>query len=156
VYALTGTATGTFAGSPFTNASFTVTSFGDTSQVFQPATSEFEDIATSSSINIAGFATATFTDSIFWEDVNGAGILIIGDVTLAHGILGFTASAPQDGLGTFTLQSSFGPLSDPTGFDAPSFFGNFQNIPTSAGRDWPVNYRFRDGYGGQRYFFSCS
>ena len=81
-YTMTATASGTFAGTPFANAAITVTSVADTSQVFTtlPPDAVYDVFPSSSSISIAGFATATFTDQTFWEDPNGSGDIIFGVV----------------------------------------------------------------------------
>jgi hypothetical protein len=133
-YTLNATATGTFAGTPFTNAAITVTSTADTSQVFVASGTlpdlNYEVIAATSSISIAGFATATFTDSTYWYDPNGAGDIIFGDFTAGNQILGFTKLFA--GLETYNLESSFGPVSSPFDFET-SVFNDFRNIPTSGG-----------------------
>jgi hypothetical protein len=133
-YTMTATASGTLAGAAFTNAAITITSLADTSQVFVAgATSpnlNYEIIAANSSISIAGLSAATFTDQTFWEDPNGAGDIIFGDVLTGKGILGFTKLFV--GLESYNLASSFGPVSSPFDFET-SVFNNFQNIPTSKG-----------------------
>jgi hypothetical protein len=144
-YTMTATASGTFAGTAFTNAAITVTSIADTTQVFQATTGgldpgyggsgDFEVVAINSSIDIAGFAPATFTDETFWEDPNGAGDIIFGDVaagsvTTGDGILGFTRLF--EGLESYNLKSSFGPVSSAFDFET-SVWNHFQNISTSEG-----------------------
>src|ERR1700722_11736604 len=80
-YTLTATASGILGGTVFTDAPITVTSIADTSQVFLATpldnlnpgfggTTDYEVIAMSSTIDIAGFAPATFSDQTFWEDPN--------------------------------------------------------------------------------------
>jgi hypothetical protein len=136
-YIMNATATGTFAGTAFTNAAITVTSIADTGNVFvssgTPPDVNYEVIASSSSISIAGFATATFTDQTYWYDPNGAGDIIFGDITGGlglDGILVFTKLFV--GLESYNLESSFGPVSSPFDFET-SVFNDFQNIPTSEG-----------------------
>ena len=133
-YTMTATATGTLAGTAFTNAAITVTSVADTSLVFVAGgvfpNLNYEVISFSSSINIAGFGTATFTDPMFWEDPNGAGDILFGDLATGNAILGFTHLFA--GLETYNLESSFGPVSSPFDF-VTSVFHNFANIPTTAG-----------------------
>jgi hypothetical protein len=133
-FTLTTTATGTFAGTPFTSAAVTVTSAADTSQVFVASGTSpdlnYEVIASSSTISIAGFATATFTDPTFWYDPNGAGDIEFGDASIGNTILGFTHLFA--GLETYNLTYSLGPVSSP--FDFPTkVFNSFQNLPTSGG-----------------------
>jgi hypothetical protein len=145
-YTMTATASGTFAGTAFNNAAITVTSIADTTQVFQAGaldsldpgyggSSDYEVIALSSSIDIAGFAPATFTDETFWEDPNGSGDIIFGDVAAGSaatgdGILGFTRLFV--GLESYDLKSSFGPVSSAFDFET-SVFNHFQNVSTSEG-----------------------
>ncbi len=133
-YTMNATATGTFAGTVFTNAAITVTSVADTVNVFiasgTPPEVNYEVIASSSSISVAGFRTATFTDPMYWYDPNGAGDIIFGDATRGDGILGFTELFA--GLESYNLQSSFGPVSSPFDFET-SVFKDFQNIPTGDG-----------------------
>lgn len=136
-YTMNATATGSFAGTAFRDAAITVTSVADTSNVFvasgTPPDLNYEVIAFSSTISIAGFETATFTDPTYWYDPNGAGDIIFGDVTggsAFDGILGFTELFV--GLESYNLESSFGPVSSPFDFET-SVFNNFQNIPTSGG-----------------------
>jgi hypothetical protein len=137
-YTMTTTGTGTFGGAAFSGAAITVTSTADTSSVFvasgTPPDLNYEVIATLSTISIAGFATATFTDQTFWVDPNGSGDIIFGDVDnpsgFFGGILGLTVVV--SGLQTYNLQSSFGPISSAFDFESNAF-NAFQNIHTSGG-----------------------
>jgi hypothetical protein len=137
-YTVTATATGTFAGTAFTDATITVTSLADTTDVIANGSfnsqfggsPNYEVLAFTSSISITGFTTATFTDPTFWEDPTGAGDIIFGDAALATGILGFTHLGV--GLETYNLGSSFGPVSSNFDFET-SAFNTFMNIPTSEG-----------------------
>jgi len=140
-YTMTATATGTFAGTTFTDAEITVTSVADTADVLNSGSyndqtfgclSCYEVLTFTTSISITGFAQATFTDPTFWEDPNGSGDIIFGNLfgDLGTGILGFTKLFA--GLETYNLESSFGPVSYPLDFET-SIFGNFVNIPTSEG-----------------------
>jgi hypothetical protein len=135
---MTATASGTLAGTAFSGAAITVRSVADTNQVFVAGGTspnlDYEVIAVSTTISIAGFTSATFADSTFWEDPNGSGDIIFGDVVLGsgigNGILGFTKLFA--GLESYDLKSSFGPLSSPLDFET-SVFDNFNNLPTSQG-----------------------
>jgi hypothetical protein len=132
-YTLTATASGTLAGMAFTNAAIRVTSITDTNDVFVSGTIPnliYEVLPASSDISIAGFGTAVFTDQMFWEDPNGAGDIIFGDVAVGHPILGFTRLF--SGLESYDLKSSFGPVSAPVDF-VTMFFNGFDNIPTGIG-----------------------
>ena len=140
-YTFTTTATGTFGGTPFTDAAVTVTSNADTSGVvsYLSGTEIFDNFPTSTTLNIAGFAPATFTDPTFWEDPNESGDIIFGIVdastgfafcTDCHALLGITALG--SGLESYDLESSFGPVSSPVDFES-SIFHTFQNISTSDG-----------------------
>jgi hypothetical protein len=140
-YTFTTTGTGTLAGAAFTDAAITITSNADTSDVvsYLSGTEVFDNFPTSTTLNIAGFAPATFTDPTFWEDPNGSGDIIFGIVDTPTGfafctgcqaLLGFTALF--SGLETYDLESSFGPVSSPVDFET-MFFDTFQNISTSEG-----------------------
>jgi hypothetical protein len=141
-YTFTTTGTGTFAGTAFTGAAITVTSIADTTGVVSyPAGPNlvFENFPTSTILNIAGFAPATFTDPTFWEDPNGSGDIIFGIVTGAtglpscpdcQGLLGITVLF--QGLESYNLETSFGPISSPFDFETRAF-NAFQNISTSEG-----------------------
>ncbi len=133
-YTMTATASGNLAGTSFTNAAITVTSLADTGNVFVAGgvfpNLNYEVVAATSTISIAGFPTATFTDPMFWLDPNGAGDIIFGDFAAGNGILGFTKLFA--GLETYNLRSSFGPIFSPFDFET-SVFNNFVNIPTNEG-----------------------
>jgi len=132
-FTITGTATGTLGSTSFNNASFTVMSLADTSLVSLVG-SIYTVTATSSSISIAGQPVATFTDPTYWSDPQGAGDIIFGDLIrnpgLFPGILGITVLF--QGLESYNLQSSFGPIFSPLDFPS-SIFHTFANIPTSQG-----------------------
>jgi hypothetical protein len=113
-----------------------VTSLADTSSVSLVG-STYEVTAISSWISIAGIAglpLTTFTDPTYWADPQGSGDIIFGDLTINPqffpGILGITVIG--QGLETYNLQSSFGPVFSPIDFPS-SIFHTFQNIPTSEG-----------------------
>jgi hypothetical protein len=137
-YTMTTTGTGTFGATAFTNAAITVTSVADTDDVFVASMNgpdaNFQVNAFSSTISIAGFATATFTDQTFWVDPNGAGDIIFGDVDATGGFFGGILGLTKlfVGLETYDLKSSFGPVFSPFDFET-SAFNNFQNIKTSGG-----------------------
>jgi hypothetical protein len=137
-YTMTATATGTLGATAFSGAAITVTSVADTSGAFvasgtAPALN-WENIASSSTITIAGIGTETFTDQTFWVDPNGAGDIIFGDVDdgagFFGGILGLTRLFV--GLETYNLQSALGPVSSPFDFETGAF-NAFQNIQTNGG-----------------------
>src|ERR1700680_3672561 len=69
-YTMTATASGSVGGTAFSNAAITVTSGADTNNVFIAGGTSpdfiYEIIPPSSSISIAGFGSATFTDPMFW------------------------------------------------------------------------------------------
>jgi MYXO-CTERM domain-containing protein len=132
-FTFVGTATGTLGTTPFTAASYTVTSSADTSDVLFTA-DNYWVTAISSSIDIAGLPSLTFTDPMFWADPQGAGDIVFGDLStdpsLFPGILGITVLF--QGLETYNLQSSFGPVYSPIDFPS-SIFDSFQDIPTNEG-----------------------
>jgi hypothetical protein len=142
-YTFNTTATGTFGGTPFTDAAVTVTSVADTSTAVESGTSPdyvWDNYPTSTTITIAGFAPATFTDQTFWEDPNDSGDIIFGIVATdtaglafcipCHALLGMTLVLSP--LVTYNLQSAIGPLSFYYDFETEAF-NAFQNISTSGG-----------------------
>jgi hypothetical protein len=141
-YTFNTTGTGTLAGTPFANAPITVTSVADTSEVVVSGSSPdfvYDIYPAITTIDVGGFAPATFTDPTFWEDPNGSGDIIFGIVDTqagvascnsCHALLGFTALFT--GLESYNLEASFGPVSSPLDFET-SFFNTFDNISTSDG-----------------------
>lgn len=137
-YTMTATATGTLGSTPFTGAAITVTSVADTTGAFVESgvfpNQNWENIAFSSTITIAGIGTETFTHQTFWADPNGAGDIVFGDIDSSvgfdFGILGLTQLFV--GLETYNLQSAFGPVSSAFDFETGAF-NAFQNIATSGG-----------------------
>ncbi len=128
-YTFTGIASGTLGNNSFNNAQFTVTSFADASQVtYQGSTYQVQ--AGGSFISIAGQPLATFTDPTNWSDEQGPEDIVFGDSTTGAGLLGITVFG--QGVQTYNLESSFGPVSSPVDFES-SIFHNFQNIATSEG-----------------------
>jgi len=137
-YTMTATATGTLGATAFNDAAITVTSLADTSGAFVVSGTapdlNWENIASSSTITIAGIGTETFTDQTFWVDPNGSGDIIFGDVDDTSGFFGGNLGLTQvlSGLETYNLQSAFGPISSPFDFESVAF-NAFQNIQTSGG-----------------------
>ncbi len=137
-YTMTATATGTLGATAFNGAAITVTSVADTSGAFVASGTapdlNWENIASSSTITIAGIGTETFTDQTFWVDPNGAGDIIFGDVDDGIGFFGGNLGLTRlfVGLETYNLQSAFGPVSSPFDFETGAF-NAFQNIQTSGG-----------------------
>jgi hypothetical protein len=132
VYSFTGSASGTLGTTAFSNASFTVTSAGDTSLVTLAPGSIYQVQVSSSMITIAGLPSATFLGPTYWGDPQGSGDIIFGNspITIGTGLLGITRL--MVGLETYNLESSFGPVFSPVDFES-SIFMNFQNIATSQG-----------------------
>ncbi len=135
-----GTATGSLGSIAFTDVPYTVVSEADTSatvlsfsaQPCMPSNPSLCPIyslaADISQITIEGFPVATFLDPTSWVDPNFSGGIVFADSGTA--ILGITQLF--QGLETYNLQSSLGPIS--SSIDFPStFFHTFQNIPTSQG-----------------------
>jgi hypothetical protein len=124
-----GFATGTLGTTSFSDASFTVTSGGNTSSVFVTSGPDDNLPAVGATIDVTGFSPATFTDATSWVDPEGSGDIIFDDATLGIGILGLTHLFA--GLENYQFQNS---LSVVGGFPfIPNIFENFQNIPTSQG-----------------------
>lgn len=137
-YTMTATATGTLGTTAFTDEAITVTSVADTSGAFVASGTapdlNWENIASSSTITIAGIGTETFTDETFWVDPNGAGDIIFGDVDDSIGFFGGNLGLTHlfAGLESYNLQSSFGPVSSAFDFETGAF-NAFQDIQTSGG-----------------------
>jgi hypothetical protein len=141
-FTITTMANGTLGTTPFSNALVTITSLADTNNVVVNG-SFFDLIAISSTVSIAGIAgsPAKFTDTTFWEDVNGAGDIAFGDSSGGAGfacivstgcpILGLVNPLTSAGIVSYMLNSSIGPVSGP---DFPvNAFDAFENIPTTGG-----------------------
>lgn len=127
VFTFSGTATGTFGVTAFTSVPYTVTSFADTSAVtFAAGTYEVQPVL--STISILGFSVATFLGPTSWSDPQGSGDIIFG--AGGASVLGITVIG--QGLETYNLQSSFGPIFAPIDFET-DIFHNFENIPTTQG-----------------------
>lgn len=148
-FTMTATVNGTLGAAPFTGALVTVTSVADSDNVFVAGGTDpdyfYELNATSSTVSIAGVtmpgSPATFTGTTFWEDPNGSGDIMFGDVSGGFGFGCFAAGCPIMGFVNFLsgppyltyyqLNSSIGPVSSN---DFPiAVFDAFENIPTSAG-----------------------
>ncbi len=125
-----GDATGTLGTTSFTDASFTVTSTGDTSSVFVTPGPIDNLPAIGATIDITGFSPAIFTDATSWADPEGSGDIIFNDATLNTEILAFTRLFA--GLESYQFQNSIGPVTGGFPF-VPNLFENFQNVPTSQG-----------------------
>jgi hypothetical protein len=141
-YTFTTTVTGTLGTTPFSGDLMTVSSTADTTQVtstpsmFGPVW-VVEPISTT--FNIAGVGTGTFTLPTFFDDPNGSGDIIFGIIGPPNG---FTGCNGCDGLlgmtivisalDTYNLQTAIGPLSSPFDFETGAF-NTFQNISTSLG-----------------------
>jgi len=121
ILTFTGTASGTVDGTPFSNASLTVTATGDVGAVTFTSPSFFLDIpAGSASFSIGGVGSGTFSDDTYVFD-NTTGVAGFGDsgassccdiIQVYDSLIGSTAFS------TYDLQSSIGPLgperSDPS------------------------------------------
>ena len=93
-----------------------------------PACPIFTLNAISSQIAIQGLPSATFTNATAWVDPNFSGDILFESSGV--NILGITALF--QGLDTYDLQSSAGPIFSAVDFPS-QFFNSFQNIPTSQG-----------------------
>jgi hypothetical protein len=129
IFTFTGTATGTVGATAFTNATFTVSSLADTSQVTLSA-STYQVQANSTSLSITGFAPISFIGSTYWGSPQGSSDIIFSNVPVSgtNGLLGITKVE----LLTYDLKSAIGPLFSGLDFES-AVFHNFQNIPTSQG-----------------------
>ena len=137
-YSLTTTASGTFAGSSFTNAPVTVTLTGDTANVATGPV-PFNNLLANSgaaTVDVFGVGTATFTDSIVIVNsfAGNPGALFF-DVTANTGILGQIGSA----FSTYDLRGPFGPLSGTGGVasgsaQTPVFLTNAGDLTWNIGQ----------------------
>ena len=121
IFTFTGTATGTIDGTPFSNASLTVTATGDVGAVTFTSPTFLLDIPIgSASFSIGGIGSGTFSDDTYVFD-NTGGVAGFGDngatsccdiIQVYDSLIGSTAFS------TYDLQSSIGPLgperSDPS------------------------------------------
>ena len=146
-YSLTTTASGTFGGSPFTNAQVTLTLTGDTANVV-PGPTPYTDVVVNpgtATVNVSGLGTGTFTDSILIVDtlsdltIFGVPAVLILDNTTNTGIVLQTGSA----FTTYDLLTSLGPLSGTGGVASGSAITPV--FPTTAGDlTWTVGQSLGD------------
>jgi hypothetical protein len=115
-YTVTGTATGTFGLSAFTNALVTVTLVGDTGFIGA-------DIGRAT-VNVAGLGTAAFTDTMVVTDNAGNPSVQISDVTSNR--LTFGTMAPA--FATYDLRGPIGPIVGTSLMNGP-----FTLFPTTVG-----------------------
>jgi hypothetical protein len=119
-YTESATASGTLGGVTFTNALITLTVVGDTAGVFNAGGTLLENPGTGT-VDITGFATATFTDSLlaFANAVNSAvGISKV----FGAGILDFLDTF-DPAFVPYGLNTSIGPITGPA-LSAPGFVFN--------------------------------
>jgi hypothetical protein len=119
-YTESATASGTLGGVTFTNALITLTVVGDTAGVFNAGGTLLENLG-AGTVDIAGFPTATFTDSM---------LAFANSVNSAVGISKVFGASILDFLDTFDpafipygLDTSIGPITGPA-LSAPSFVFN--------------------------------
>jgi hypothetical protein len=126
-YIFTGTASGTVGSVPFTDAAYTITVQGDTAAItYIASATEYDMLATTVTMTIAGVGTATVTDSvsIFASKVGTEGrlgishngpMLILSDAVF----ITYALAAPLGPIGPFittlydrfkNLQSNLGPI----------------------------------------------
>jgi hypothetical protein len=119
-YTESATASGTLGGVTFTDALITLTVVGDTAGVFNAGGTLLENPGTGT-VDITGFATATFTDSM---------LAFANSVNSAVGISKVFGASILDFLDTFDpafipygLNTSIGPITGPA-LSAPGFVFN--------------------------------
>lgn len=108
VYTFTGTASGTIGGTPFTNATLTVTSTGNVSTVSCTSTCSLYPAAGASAFTISGIGTGTFSGSSYVFDNQSNAVAGFGVVN--DDIQIYDSSIGSAALATYNLQSSIGPL----------------------------------------------
>jgi hypothetical protein len=129
VYTFTGTASGTIGGTPFTDATLTVTSTGDASNVSCTSGTCFLNLAAgASSFTISGIGSGTFSSASYVFDNQGNGLAGFGigsdDIQIYDSSIGSTAFA------SYNLLSSIGPLG-PEATDPST--SDWVNLSTSLG-----------------------
>ncbi|MGO9230636.1 MAG: hypothetical protein ACLQKA_15705 [Bryobacteraceae bacterium] len=129
VYTFTGTASGTVGGTPFTNATLTVTSTGNVSAVScTGGTCELNVAAGASSFTISGIGSGTFSGASYVFDNQNFGLAGFGvgtdDIQIYDSSIGSAAFA------TYNLLSSIGPLGPEAADPSTS---DWVNLSTSLG-----------------------
>jgi hypothetical protein len=107
-YTQSTTATGSLGGTPFTNALVTLSLVSDTTNVFAGGPLIINFVGTFS-LNIAGFAPATFTQ---------AGMEVIelpafDLISIGNGSFGSVLATTDGAFGTYDLKSGIGPITGP-------------------------------------------
>ncbi len=142
-YTLSTTASGTFAGSVFTNALVTVTLMGDTSNVVAGPGPFINTVLNpvTAVLSVFGVGTGTFTDPITLISTLNAvtllgapAVLIVdGPLTTGTGLLLQTGSIFQ----TYDLRTALGPITGPGGVASGSQMAT--NFPTTGGNlSWAI------------------
>ena len=103
-YTQTGTATGTIGSTAFTDAAVTMTMVGDTANVSTVTPGTLIENAGTTTINIAGVGTATFSGDSFGVFSLSIGSTFAGflDITHSTGILFVGTSSFYDGVSNYT------------------------------------------------------
>ena len=122
-YTFSGIGNGTFNGTSFSDATFTITMVGDTSNIsfmIGPHIPEIENLV--ATVSITGFSSATITDSL--TVFNNQDTSVVGYFATVRGDDWgqFNAS-----LATYDLKTSFGPITTTAqtfGFVRPTDHGN--------------------------------
>jgi hypothetical protein len=118
IYTETATATGSLGGTPFTNATVTLTGTGNIAGITSPFSGVFT-LVLPVSIQISGIGTFSFTDTVQVVD-NGPGSLAgFGDNSNNFGIL-FDVAAP---FSFYNLASAIGPISGTSTINFGESFG---------------------------------
>jgi hypothetical protein len=105
-YSFTGIGSGSLGGTAFSDAAFTITAWADTDDIAQSGPDIDLVIASMSTIDIAGFATATFdfTSGVTSNRTND--VILFSDFSA---LAVYIFDAPGN---TYDLSSDFGPLTD--------------------------------------------
>lgn len=143
-YTFQATGSGTIGTTPFSSASFTITVTADTTGITVISPGLMYNPGLTSTIEIAGVGTATFTDPkqvLVAQSAPGVGFEKSGGYNLLD--------IDNSSLATYDLSTSFGPATDP----APSPVDQFSNIATSLGALTFTSYQdatFTAALGGQQ------
>ena len=122
-FTFTGTGSGTVNAVPFTNAVYTVTLKGDTAAItFHP--NDYSMVATTMTMAIAGFATATVTEFVSIFDNQQTSLLGI-----SRNVLGDMFDIKNTAFATYALATPLGPINLLPGLGNL----NFKNLQTNLG-----------------------
>ena len=109
VYTFSGDLSGTLGTTPFDNAPFVWTVIADTGGVTSPKSQRYENVGSSSDIDIGGIGDADFTELIaaYIDQRSGHGDVLLADSAVSEEGIGLVDPADVDG---WLLATSLGPI----------------------------------------------